>query len=125
MTRNYQAETDASINALTLRILKNRQYGLISGTNPCKEIFLTAPTTLTLSAFYSPTVSKYKFSRAKWYEAEYDWIDYGESMAWCAEQFGPHPRQHDAWSRWWDRYEGKVYFRDERDYQWFVLRWGA
>lgn len=123
MTRNYQAETAASIDALTLRILKNRQYGSIGSTNLCKEIFLTAPVTLTLSAFYSPTVSKYKFSRARWYEAEYDWINYVDVSIWCAEQFGPHDRNPDAWSRWNHAYEGKIYFRDEKDYAWFMLRW--
>jgi hypothetical protein len=67
--------------------------------------------------------SKYKFSRAKWYEADYDWVHYNEVHKWCTQQFGPHPTQQDAWSRWDHRYEGKIYFRDAKDYEWFLLRW--
>ena len=66
---------------------------------------------------------KYKFSRAKWYEADYDWVHYDEVREWCTQQFGPHPTQHDAWSRWDHRYEGKIYFRDAKDCEWFLLRW--
>jgi len=80
--------------------------------NLCKEIFLPMK-----------PAPKYKFSRAKWYEADYDWIHYDEVRKWCTEQFGPHPTQQDAWSRWDHRYEGKIYFRDEKDYIWFQLRW--
>lgn len=107
------------LNTYTMKVLKNRYYGATertfwTDTNLCKEIL-----------FPQPAKPKYQFSRAKWYVADYNWQDYTEVMLWCAEQFGPHPRQHDAWSRWWDRYEGKVHFRDEKDYNWFVLRWGA
>jgi len=116
-TTKYDARTAASISALAKRIMQDMSEGL-QPLNPDQPGF--RPMQITF-----PPKPKYQFSRSKWYAAEYDWIDYGEAMAWCAEQFGPHPRQHDAWSRWWDRYEGKVYFRDERDYQWFVLRWGA
>ena len=83
-------------------------------SNPCKEIVLPMK-----------PAPKYKFSRAKWYEADYDWVHYDEVREWCTKQFGPHPTQHDAWSRWDHRYEGKIYFRDEKDYHWFILRWGA
>lgn len=68
---------------------------------------------------------KYKFSRAKWYVAEFDTKYYLEVDEWCAQQFGPHPNCPDAWSRWVHKYEDKIHFRDEKDYQWFVLRWGA
>ena len=82
--------------------------------NLCKEIVLPMK-----------PAPKYKFSRAKWYEADYDWVHYNEVREWCTKQFGPHPTQHDAWSRWDHRYEGKIYFRDEKDCHWFILRWGV
>lgn len=81
--------------------------------NLCKEIILPMK-----------PEPKYKFSRAKWYQADYDWQHYDEVVAWCTQQFGPHPKQQDAWSRWDHRYEGRIYFRDEEDYLMFVLRWG-
>lgn len=90
----------------------NQYYGKLSDSNLCEEILLPM----------NPE-PKYKFSRAKWYEAEYDWIHYGEVCEWCTQQFGPHPKQQDAWSRWDHRYEGRIYFRDAKDYEWFVLRW--
>ena len=65
---------------------------------------------------------KYKFAR-DWYVAEFDIKDYTDVVHWCREQFGPHPKSPDAWSRWVHRYEDKIHFRDERDYIWFVLRW--
>ena len=48
---------------------------------------------------------------------------FNEVRAWCWEQFGPHPRNPDAWSRWEHRYANKIHFRDEQDYMWFLLRW--
>ena len=66
---------------------------------------------------------KYQFSRATWYEVEFNWTDYDEIVDWCKEQFGPHDKQPDAWSRWVHVYEYKIQFRDEKDYAWFVLRW--
>lgn len=67
--------------------------------------------------------SKYKFSRAKWYVADFDDKDYFEVEKWCAEQFGPHPRHPDAWSRWHHTYSEQIHFRDEKDYVLFCLRW--
>lgn len=67
--------------------------------------------------------AKYKFSRAKWHEADYNWANYADVINWCHEQFGPHPINPDAWSRWNDKYNGKIFFRDEKDYNWFALRW--
>ena len=103
---------------ITLPVIKNPRpmlvAPLIGGSNLCKEIILP---------MFPQTKSKYRFSRAKWYEAEYDWIHYGEVCEWCTKQFGPHPNQQDAWSRWDHRYEGRIYFRDEKDYVLFVLRW--
>ena len=67
---------------------------------------------------------KYSFSR-KWYEADYDDTNYTEVVNWCIKHFGPHPRRPDAWSRWVHTYESRIQFRDEKDFQWFVLRWGS
>ena len=69
------------------------------------------------------TKAKYTFSRAKWYVADYDWLNYVEVMNWCHEQFGPHDKHPDAWSRWSDMHNGGIFFRDEKDYSWYVLRW--
>jgi hypothetical protein len=68
--------------------------------------------------------SKYKFSRAKWYEADHRYEDYEEVIAWCTEHFGPRPRYPDAWTRWCDIHIDRIRFRDEKDYAWFMLRWG-
>lgn len=111
----YDASTAASVTALAQKLMDR---------NLCREILLIEKEITFAMSFKFAPEPKYKFSR-EWHVAEYDWVHYGEVMAWCAEQFGPHPRQHDAWSRWWDRYEGKVHFRDEKDYNWFILRWGA
>jgi hypothetical protein len=108
-------------------------------TNLCKEILITAQqmqcTLDTMSfdygVFYAPyipetmTKPKYKFSRAKWYEAEYKDCYYDEVRAWCTEQFGPQPDVADAWTRWHHKYHNTVFFRDQKDYNWFVLRWGG
>ena len=89
------------------------------------------PMTYNMTHFNSRTIRmpkpKYNFSRAKWYEAEFNEKDYGAVRSWCAEQFGPLPKNPDAWSRWrWrDHSWTTVRFRDERDYTWFVLRWSA
>jgi hypothetical protein len=68
---------------------------------------------------------KYKFSRANWYVAEFDWVHQHEVLAWCSQQFGPHPARPDAWSRWYNKYNEKIHFRDAKDYQWFLLKWGV
>ena len=68
---------------------------------------------------------KYKFSRAKWYEAEFDDKYYFEVDEWCTEQFGPHPKNPDAWCRWFHRDTYRIHFRDEKDYVLFCLRWGV
>lgn len=66
---------------------------------------------------------KYKFSRDNWYVVEFDTRHYVEVREWCAEQFGPHPSQPDAWSRWVHKYENKIHFRDADDALLFTLRW--
>lgn len=94
--------------------LKNRIYD----TNLCNEIVMpTEP---------GP---KYKFSRAKWYTAQLHgtatWVfsdEYNQVIAWCTEQFGPHPTKQDAWSRWYVGL-GYINFRDERDFVLYQLKW--
>lgn len=82
------------------------------GNNLCKEIILPMK-----------PEPKYKFSR-NWYVAEYDWVHQYEVLEWCRQQFGPHPKNPDAWSRWVNKYSEKIHFRDAKDYEWFMLRWG-
>ena len=69
-------------------------------------------------------VKEYKFSRANWYVAEFDDKYYFEVQEWCEQHFGKHPKNPDAWSRWVHKYSQQIHFRDEKDYEWFVLRWG-
>lgn len=117
MTRNYHAETAASITALARRIMD---------TNLCKEIVFEG-------AYYAPyipkfmTKQKYKFSRAKWYVADLFNKGYrmDEVREWCVEQFGPQDHNPDAWTRWTNSMNSTFRFRDQKDYNWFVLRWGA
>jgi hypothetical protein len=80
--------------------------------NLCKEILLPMK-----------PAPKYKFSRAKWYEADYDWIHRAKVLEWCTQQFGPQPERPDAWSRWQHKYPQRIHFRDAKDYEWFLLRW--
>ena len=79
------------------------------------------PHVMTMNIKMSPE-PKYKFSR-EWYVAEFDWVHHGEVLAWCEQQFGPHPQNPDAWSRWVNKYSEKIHFRDEKDYVLFTLRW--
>jgi len=90
---------------------------LIYNTNLCKEILLSVH-------ILPMQEEKYKFSRARWYQAYFEEKYYWEVEAWCTEQFGAHPRRPDAWSRWWHKFEGSILFRDQEDYMMFVLRWG-
>jgi hypothetical protein len=94
--------------SMYMNLLKTRYYG----TNLCNEILLPMK-----------PEPKYKFSRVNWYQAEFNIKDYTDVVHWCREQFGPHPRNPDAWSRWWHQYEDKIHFRDAKDYEWFLLRW--
>jgi hypothetical protein len=81
--------------------------------NLCKEIMLPMK-----------PAPKYKFSRAKWYEAKVP-RDQQAAFNWCVKQFGPEPKNTDAWSRWYFNVDRTFRFRDEKDYHWFILRWGA
>jgi hypothetical protein len=80
-------------------------------SNLCKEIVLPMK-----------PEPKYKFSRAKWYEAKLPG-DGQAAFAWCTEQFGPEPYYPDAWSRWYFNVDRTFRFRDAKDYEWFLLRW--
>jgi len=82
--------------------------------NLCKEILLPMK-----------PAPKYKFSRAKWYEADLFGKGYNlrELYEWCEQHFGPHPKRPDAWSRWINNRNSLFRFRDAKDYEWFMLRW--
>lgn len=82
------------------------------GNNLCQEIILPMK-----------PEPKYKFTRANWYVADYDWVHQHEVLEWCKQQFGPHPQNPDAWSRWCNHYSERIHFRDAKDYEWFLLRW--
>jgi hypothetical protein len=66
---------------------------------------------------------KYQFSR-NWFIADFDPEYYNDVRDWCREHFGSEDQFPNAWSRWQHRYEDRIYFRDAKDYNWFVLRWG-
>ena len=103
-------------------ISSGRQSGKsIYYNNLCKEIML--PGYPKTSIALKKLMPKYQFSRANWYVADYNWIHQGEVYEWCTQQFGPHPMYPDAWSRWYNKYSEKIHFRDEKDYEWFVLKW--
>lgn len=66
---------------------------------------------------------RYKFSR-KWnIGVAHMGASALEVYAWCSENFGTHPVNPDAWSRWYRYSYKKFYFRDEADYVAFLLRW--
>lgn len=69
--------------------------------------------------------SKYQFSRNSWFTVSLGKMDWKKTTAcieWCEETFGPQPKNPDAWSRWQIKYSS-IYFRDSKDYEWFMLRW--
>lgn len=96
------------------KMLLNSVYGSIYNT----DIDSLYPKMFTIQS-----QSKYKFSRANWYVADFNWKDYDEVDKWCEQQFGKHPSNPDAWSRWVHKFEDKIHFRDEKDYVLFTLRW--
>lgn len=104
------------------------QMAGIMFNNLCQEIVLTPrPMMCTLGTDMKQIVQKnpkYQFSR-NWLVAEFDTEYYHEVRDWCIEHFGLEDRFPNAWSRWQHRYEDRIFFRDQKDYQWFLLRWGA
>jgi hypothetical protein len=103
----------------------------IMNVNLCDEIVLS-PAQLCIIGYPKTTVSlkklmpKYQFSRAKWYEARLPRNEQTHAAySWCVKQFGPEPKNTDAWSRWYFNVDRIFRFRDEKDYHWFILRWGV
>ena len=113
---------------------KVRQGGFKQGQMPLyySAVQQTGKSTFLKSAYYNnlcneillpmKPASKYKFSRAKWYEAKVP-RDQQAAFAWCVKQFGPEPTNTDAWSRWYFNVDRTFRFRDAKDYEWFMLRW--
>lgn len=99
------------------KMLLNSVYGSISNTD------INSLYPRLMQEYTIQSQSKYKFSRANWYVADFNWKDYDEVRAWCKKQFGPEPKNPDAWSRWIHKYEDRIHFRDEKDYVLFTLRW--
>ena len=118
MTTLTNSELDVILPLLkkyTAQLMAQSIIDVLPMTGPGGRVF-------TMKFNYT-SQSKYKFTRANWYEAEFDIKDYTDVVHWCREQFGSHPRNPDAWARWEHRYEDKIHFRDEKDYVLFVLRW--
>ena len=65
---------------------------------------------------------RYKFSR-QWHIQRINHYRGDEVYQWCEKAFGPHPKNPDAWCRWYRYSTKKFYFRDEQDAMFFVLRW--
>ena len=104
----YYSAVQHTGKSLYQKMVLNKLYG----TNLCNEIVLPMK-----------PAPKYKFSRSKWYEAEFSWGKQTEVLEWCTQQFGPQPENLDAWSRWCHRSWTEIHFRDVKDYEWFLLRW--
>ena len=96
----------------TGKSMLNQYYGKLWSINLCNEILLPMK-----------PEQKYKFSRAKWYEAKLP-RDRQGAFNWCVKNFGPEPKNPDAWSRWYFNVERTFRFSDSKDYEWFILRWG-
>lgn len=128
MVVNTAASVPATAQKILLPMIRQVFPTLIAqhlGVQP-----MTAPTgsIFTMRASYeAPHIikfhKKYKFSRAKWYIAEFNWRNTTEVNKWCTAHFGPHDKCPNAWSRWRRMYDQKVYFRDEDDAIMFKLRW--
>ena len=99
--------------------------------NLCKGVVSIPDYPKTTAAFKRLPMIKYQFSRAKWYTVQLNGMatwkqsdEYNQIIEWCTKHFGPHPASYDAWSRWYVGL-GYINFRDAKDYEWYVLRWGA
>lgn len=67
--------------------------------------------------------------RAKWYKVslDFDVVDWNDRLDWCKEQFGPASMAAESkfaifQPRWYQQFE-TIYFRDEKDYMLYTLRW--
>jgi hypothetical protein len=57
--------------------------------------------------------------------------EYNEMICWCKQNFGDpidlslylDGSSLPARQRWYKRYANELWFRDEQDYLWFLLRW--
>jgi hypothetical protein len=119
--------TSTSTNAVLIPIIRQIYPALFAQdlisvqpmTGPIGNIFTLKPT------YSRPKIQIYCGSA----EAELDWSDSNDSVnhtdmsEWCEQQFGPHPKNPDTWSRWYQFGWGQFRFRDERDYMLFLLRW--
>jgi len=113
------------IDRLSKKLALNNAYGPITLPLSVYDTFSKGyPKT---SVALKKLMPKYQFSRAKWYEVHLMFKSYDpiqERLDWCEQTFGPQPTRADAWCRWYTRHT-TLRFRDEKDYQWFALRWGA
>ena len=122
ITISTPRDSNKSVVAMWAKMQLNSAYGYtglksIYYNNLCKEIVLPMK-----------PVSKYQFTRAKWYVAEIpEYLQYhakwSEMSKWLNEQFGPHDKNPNAWSRWIHDGWREIKFRDEADYSHFLLRW--
>jgi hypothetical protein len=58
------------------------------------------------------------------YELSWYRLEWQEIENWCAVNFGDHPKD-GMWtpgSRWYIN-NGKFWFRNKKDLEWFILRW--
>jgi len=113
------------IDRLAKKLALNQTYAPINlaqsivGIQPMTDDYIG--TIFTMRYNYKPQL-QYKFSRAKWYEAKlYKNVD--DALDWCENHFGKQPNYPDAWSRWYFNVNRTFRFRDEKDYEWFMLRW--
>ncbi len=64
-------------------------------------------------------------SSAEWYQAKSP-TDRQGAYAWCFKHFGPDAADpDDSAHRWYYTIFGNFRFRDAKDYEWFLLRWGV
>lgn len=46
-------------------------------------------------------------------------------LSWCIETFGPTSKEHNghAPDQRWYVYSGSFWFKEEKDLEWFILKW--
>jgi len=116
-------DVEVGMNNIIIPILRNLYPNLIArqivGVQP-----MTAGPPFSFEIRFDYRVHpRYKFSR-KWYVGEINSnADKTDIIEWCELHFGSHPKNPDAWCRWYRYSTSKFYFRDEKDYALFLLRW--
>ena len=131
MITKYDPTLASSVTVAGQQVLR-QMIRKIMPASLAQQLMSVQPMTVQVGEIFNYTPNpKYKFSRAKWYEAisaadmssPWPFVKYSrEQYSWCIEQFGPSPLHPDAWCRWYmidDHYR----FRDEKDYVLFILRW--